>query len=111
MIIALGDIHAQIPRREEVAELMRATQARAREQPGCIYFEFAQTLDDPGHFVVVQQWRDQAAFDQHYRSDAFAAYQTGIAQHLVRISELSVHSVQTSLRPTTAEPLEASAED
>jgi quinol monooxygenase YgiN len=111
MLIALGDIYAQIPRREDVRELMRVTQARAREQPGCVYYEFAETLDDPGHFVVVAQWRDQAALDQHYRSDAFADYQARIGQHLVRTSELSVHAVQTSLRATSAEPLEAAEDD
>ena len=48
MIVVVGDIYAQIPRREEVRDLMRATQARAREQSGCEYFAFAETLDDPG---------------------------------------------------------------
>ena len=99
MVIALGDIYAQIQRREEVRELMRATQARVREQPGCAYFAFAETLDDPGHFVVVRQWRDQAALDDHYRSLAFADYRAQIGQLLVRSSELRVHAVQASARP------------
>src|SRR5436305_1960318 len=77
MVIALGDIYAQIQRRDEVRELMRATQERMREEPGCAYYAFAETLDDPGHFVVVQEWSDQAALDDHYRSRAFAARNTG----------------------------------
>jgi quinol monooxygenase YgiN len=111
MIIALGDIYAQIPRREQVRELMRATQERVREQPGCIYYAFAETLDDPGHFVVAQQWRDQAALGEHYRSEAFAEYQAQISEHLVRTSELSVHSVEASLRPAGSSPLDISQDD
>jgi quinol monooxygenase YgiN len=111
MIVALGDIYAQIPRRERVRELMRATQARVREQTGCVYYAFAETLDDPGHFVVLQKWRDQAALDEHYRSQAFADYQAQISEHLVRASELSVHSVETSLRPASSSTLDISQDD
>jgi quinol monooxygenase YgiN len=111
MIIALGDIYAQIPRREQVRELMRATQARVREQPGCIYYAFAETLDDPGHFVVLAQWRDQAALDEHYRSQAFVDYQAQISEQLVRASELSVHSVQASVRPANSSTLDIAQDD
>ena len=111
MIIALGDIHAQIPRREEVRELMRATQARVREQPGCLSYTFAETLDDPGRFVIVQQWRDQKALDGHYRSQAFADYQAGIADRLVRTSELRLHVVQESLLPIDSSVIDTSADD
>jgi quinol monooxygenase YgiN len=99
VIIALGDIYAQIPRLEEVRRLMRATQEGAREQPGCESYAFAETLDDPGHFVILQQWRDQAALEGHYRSQAFADYQAGIQPLLVRTSDLRLHAVQGSLRP------------
>lgn len=111
MIIALGDIYAQIPRRDEVRDLMRAAQERVREQPGCISYAFAETLDDPGHFVVVQQWRDQRALDDHYRSPAFADYRAGVADRLVRASELRVHVVQESFLPVDSSLIETSQDD
>jgi quinol monooxygenase YgiN len=107
VIIALGDIYAQIPRREEVRQLMRATQDQVRTQPGCISYDFAETLDDPGHFIVVQQWRDRAALDEHFRSQAFADYQAAIADQLVRTSELHVHVVSESFRPVESSPRSA----
>jgi quinol monooxygenase YgiN len=99
MLIALGDIFAQIPHRDRVRELMLATQASVCEEPGCISYFFAETLDDPGHFVVVQQWRDQAALDEHFRSRAFADYQAQIIPSLVRSSDMSVHVVEASYSP------------
>ena len=111
MIIALGDIYAQIPRRDEVRELMRVTQQRVREQPGCLSYAFAETLDDPGRFLLVQQWRDQGALDEHYRSQAFADYQAGIAARLVRSSELRVFVVQESLLPLDSSVIDTSADD
>jgi quinol monooxygenase YgiN len=111
VIIALGDIYAQILRREEVRELMRATQQQVRAEAGCISYDFAETLDDPGHFIVVQHWRDRAAFEQHYRSQAFAGYQAAIADQLVRTSELRVHVVSESIQPVESPPGSARDED
>ena len=111
MIIALGDVYAQLPRVEAVRELMRATQARVCEQPGCISYAFAESLEDPGHFVLVQQWRDQGALDEHYRSHAFAEYQAQVAEQLVRTSELRLHHVQTSYAPVDSSRLDIAQDD
>jgi quinol monooxygenase YgiN len=111
VIVGVGDIYAQIPRREDVRALMRRTQASVRQQPGCISYVFAETLDDPGHFVVVQQWRDQASIEEHYRSPAFAEYQEQIAELLVRSSELRLHSVAESLRPVDSSEQSSIPED
>jgi quinol monooxygenase YgiN len=111
VIIALGDIYAQIPRRDEVREVMRVAQARVRKQAGCISYAFAETLDDPGHFVVVQQWRDREALDEHYRSEAFADYQAGVTDRLVRTSELRVHVVQESFLPVDSSLVDTSHDD
>jgi quinol monooxygenase YgiN len=106
VIIALGDIHAQVPRHDQVRELMRATQARVREQPGCISYDFAETLDELGHFLVVQQWREE-----HYRSQAFAAYQEEIGEQLVRTSELRLHVVSESFQPVGSSPTDPRDDD
>jgi quinol monooxygenase YgiN len=111
VIVGVGDIYTQIPRREEVRELMRSTQASVREQPGCILYAFTETLDDPGHYVVVQQWRDQAAVEEHYGSRAFAEYQEKIAELLVRTSELRLHVVMEGIRPVARPDLSTTQED
>jgi quinol monooxygenase YgiN len=111
VIIALGDVYAQIPRLEQVRELMRVTQERVREQPGCVSYAFAESLEDPGHFVVAQQWRDQAALDEHYRSHEFASYQDQIADQLVRSSELRLHEVRSSYEPVDSTRLDLAQDD
>jgi quinol monooxygenase YgiN len=106
VIIALGDVYAQIPSRESVRALMRATQERATQEDGCISYVFAETLDDPGHFVIVQQWRDEAALGDHYRSQVFADYQAQIGELLVRSSELRIHAVRDSYSPVDSAPID-----
>jgi quinol monooxygenase YgiN len=111
VLIAIGDIYAQIEHREQVRALMRSTQQDLREQPGCDLFAFAEMLDDPGHFMVVQQWRDQAALDAHYRSAPFQRYQAGVSLYLVRSSELRVHDVRSTARPVDPAPIDISQDD
>jgi quinol monooxygenase YgiN len=99
VIVALGDIYAKIPHLDDARQVMRDTQRRTREQPGCVSYAFAETLDDPGHFVVMQEWRDLAALDGHYSSRAFADYQAAIAPLLVRDTDLRISETRQSVRP------------
>ena len=106
MIVAVGDIYTQIPRRAEASELMRTTQAQARDEPGCLSYLFAEVVGEPGHFIVLQTWRDGAALDEHYRSRAFVDYQTRIGDLLVRKSELRLHHVSHTVLPQDSAPMD-----
>ncbi len=103
MIVALGDVYVQVPRREAAAEAMLAEQRAALEQDGCISFVFAEALGDPGHYVVTERWSDRGALEEHYRSEDFFRYQAAIAPLLVRDSELTLHSVEDAIRPLDSE--------
>jgi len=98
-IIALGDVYAQIPHLETVRGLMRETQERAREQPGCVSYSFGETLDEPGHFLIVQEWSDQASLEEHYRSETYADFQAKLELLLVHSSDLRIHLVEKTVRP------------
>jgi quinol monooxygenase YgiN len=111
MLVVLGDVYVQIPKREEAGQLMLAIQRAAREEEGCISYTFAETLDDPGHLVLVQQWRDQQALDAHYRSQAFIDYQASISESLVRSSELRVLSAQDAYTPFESPSIEPQSTD
>jgi quinol monooxygenase YgiN len=111
VILALGDIYAQIPQRKAVEEAMLDAQTQARKEPGCVSFAFAEVIGDPGHFLVVERWRDQAALDEHYRSAAFAGYQAAVAGRLVRDSEMHVHAVEQEVRPVDSSRLDLAHDD
>lgn len=106
MIVALGDVYTKIVHRDKVRELMAATQAGVRMEPGCLSYVFAEVVGDPGHFAVVQEWRDQAALDEHYRSQTFADYQAQIGDCLVRESELRFHQVSGTVLPKDSAPMD-----
>ena len=44
--------------------------AKVREhEPGVIYYDFFRSEDDPEIYVVIEIYRDQAALDDHWKTD------------------------------------------
>jgi len=81
---------------------MRDASRHALAQEGCRSFTFAEVLEEPGHFVVLERWEDEQAIERHYRSPGFADYQRTIARLLVRESEYRLHRVQETLHPVNS---------
>ncbi len=101
MVIGVGDVYVQIPHRQLAEEAMLTASEQALAQDGCLGFTFAEVLQDPGHFVVVESWSDRETLERHYRSPAFADYQRAIARLLVRSSEYRLHVVEETLHPVS----------
>ena len=91
-VVAITQIHGIAGRREELRELMRATQERTSAEPGCVTYRFAATLAHPDEYVHVQEWSSEEAFAAHQRSPAFQAYQEGLFDLLARPSEMRASS-------------------
>jgi quinol monooxygenase YgiN len=74
-IIAVADIFGTADGREELVAALGRAERDAAGQPGCLRYSFAAIIADPRHFVLVSEWRDQAALDAHYASPEFARFQ------------------------------------
>ena len=105
-VVALAHVEGIHGRRPELVALMRATAASARAHPGCLAYDFTVSLDDPDHLLLVAEWHDEPSLRAYYRSDDFAAYQQGLAGLLARPSELRLHHVERTERPTSAGDLD-----
>jgi quinol monooxygenase YgiN len=100
-VLAVTWIHGIAGRRQELRELMRRTEERVADEPGCVTYRFAATLDDPDEYVHVQEWESDGAFSDHQRSRAFRDYQQGLFGLLARPSDMRVHR---ALQTTVPEP-------
>ncbi len=49
------------------AELMRLT----RQEPLCRAYDLFEDRKQPGHFIFIEEWPDQAALDAHCASEHF----------------------------------------
>jgi quinol monooxygenase YgiN len=104
--VVVGDIYALVARADQLVELLRETQERARSEPGCVAYAFAEVVGDPGHYVVLQQWRDEAALEAHYASSTFRLYQEHVGEFLARPSQVRLHRVAQTVQFTDAGPMD-----
>jgi quinol monooxygenase YgiN len=105
-VIAVGDVYTVLGRRDEVVELLSATQDRVRSEAGCLAYTFAEAVGDPGHYVVTQQWRDEAAFVAHYSSQPLTEYVTRATEFLARPTKMRIHRMADTIHPADPGPMD-----
>ncbi|MFC5219812.1 putative quinol monooxygenase [Streptomyces coerulescens] len=64
---------------EITADLTRATRA----EPGCLWFDWSRSTDEPTEYVLVEAFRDDEAGGAHVQSAHFKAAQQTLPPHLV----------------------------
>ena len=110
-VLAITRIHGIAGRREELRELMRATEAAVAAEPGCLTYRFAETLDDADEYVHVQEWTGEDEWRAHQRSPAFREYQRSLFDLLARPSDMEVHRGAQTTRPEPSGPPDPRAAD
>lgn len=63
---------------EIVASFTEAT----RGEPGCLWFDWSRSIDDPSEYVLVEAFQDGEAGSSHVRSAHFRAAQTELPPFL-----------------------------
>jgi quinol monooxygenase YgiN len=53
-----------------------------RSEPGCLWFEWSRSVDDPDEYVLVEAFRDGDAGAAHVQSAHFKAAQQTLPAHL-----------------------------
>lgn len=53
-----------------------------RNEPGCLWFEWSRSLDDPAVYVLVEAFRDGDAGAAHVQSEHFKTAQRTLPPHL-----------------------------
>jgi quinol monooxygenase YgiN len=56
--------------------------AATRAEPGCLWFDWSRSLEDPHEYVLVEAFRDDAAGAAHVQSDHFREAQRSLPPHL-----------------------------
>jgi quinol monooxygenase YgiN len=79
------------------AELTRPFTEAVRAEPGCLWFEWSRSLDDPQEFLLVEAFRDDEAGVAHVTSEHFQQARSDLPPHLV---ETPVWSTCRSRRTT-----------
>jgi quinol monooxygenase YgiN len=82
------------------------TQATRRE-PGCLWFDWSRSVDDPTEYVLVEAFRDENAGAAHVQSQHFKDAQQALPPHLAetpRIVNVTIPQDDWSLLGEMAVP-------
>jgi quinol monooxygenase YgiN len=63
-------------------EIAREFTEATRDEPGCLFFDWSRSLDDPNEYVLVEAFRDGQAGGEHVNSDHFRKAQQDLPPHL-----------------------------
>lgn len=56
---------------DEAAKMLREMSETSVKEPGCTTFDVSRGIDDPNQFVLYEVWKDQAALDDHFKTEHF----------------------------------------
>ena len=62
--------------------------AATRAEPGCLWFDWARSVDDPTTYVLVEAFRDGDAGVAHVQSDHFRTAQQTLPPHLAETPQI-----------------------
>ncbi|ONI79907.1 antibiotic biosynthesis monooxygenase [Actinosynnema sp. ALI-1.44] len=64
-------------------ELSREFTEATRAEPGCMWFDWSRSVDNPHEYVIVEAFRDDEAGAAHVQSDHFTQARRTFPQYLV----------------------------
>lgn len=63
-------------------EITREFTEATRGEPGCLWFDWSRSVEDPTEYVLVEAFRDGDAGGAHVQSDHFRKAQQTLPRHL-----------------------------
>jgi quinol monooxygenase YgiN len=67
---------------ESWPQISKAFTEATRAEPGCLWFDWSRSLEDPNEYVLVEAFRDDDAARAHVTSEHFYAAQKDLPPHL-----------------------------
>jgi quinol monooxygenase YgiN len=62
--------------------------AATRAEPGCLFFDWSRSADDPHQWMLVEAFTDEAAGGRHVQSDHFAAAMHAIPAYITAVPQI-----------------------
>jgi quinol monooxygenase YgiN len=107
MIFITGEFRVLPEDADRWPELAAGFTQATRNEPGCLWFDWSRSIEDPTVYVLVEAFRDADAGGAHVRSDHFKTAQQTLPQHLAetpRVVNVTVPQDDWSLLGEMAVP-------
>lgn len=88
MILIVAKFSVKPADAEHWIEITADVTAATRAEPGCLWYEWSRSVDDPTEYVLIEAFRDGAAGAAHVQSAHFKAAQQTLPAHLVETPKI-----------------------
>jgi quinol monooxygenase YgiN len=102
-LILVAEVHGLAGRSGELRELLDALAEGSDAEPDCLSFRVF-TRDEPGEFVILSEWANEAALAAHYETPHYQRYRDAIGPLLARPSDAVVHHVSATIQTIDPAP-------
>ena len=82
MIFSTARVRVRTEDADRWPEISRAFTEATRAEPGCLWFDWSRSVDDPEEYVLVEAFRDDEAGAAHVGSEHFREAQRTLPPHL-----------------------------
>ena len=82
MIFITAKFHIKPEDADAWPEISRPFTEATRAEPGCLFFDWSRSLDDPTEYVLVEAFCDGEAGGAHVQSEHFIAARSSLPPHL-----------------------------
>ena len=74
MLIVAGTVRVPPENVDGLRRQMTTMMAASQDEDGCLDYNYAEDVAEPGLIHVFERWRDQAALDAHFATPHMAAW-------------------------------------
>jgi quinol monooxygenase YgiN len=98
MIVVTGRVHIDPEQRATFAAVATEMCRRSRDDAGCLGYRVYEDLEQPDHYVIVEEWADDEALQQHFAQPHTGAFMGQLPGLLAEAPDALFHTVALSRR-------------
>ncbi len=92
MISIFAEFHLKPENIEEFLELVKPLIRASNEEAGCIKYELHKALNMDNTYMMVEEWKDQAAIDFHNQTEHFTSIVPRFNDFMTEEPKVILHS-------------------
>ena len=82
MIIITAKFNVKPEHADDWPEIVGDFTSATRAEPGCLWFSWSRSIENPNEYVLIEAFRDDDAGSAHVQSDHFKTAQSTLPPHL-----------------------------
>jgi quinol monooxygenase YgiN len=98
VIVVTGRAHVSPEHRERFLAVATAMCAGSREDEGCSGYRVYEDLEQPDHYVFVEEWEDEDALQAHFTQPHTGAFMRDLGGLLAGPADVVFHTTVSARR-------------